>query len=199
MAESKTEGVIKRVIIVGRAASGKDYLRMAFQKAGFVYQVGYTTRQPRVGEEHGIDYFFVTEEKFNHMTEQELWHEKVVFNGNQYGTRKDQFHSDETCVFIMSPEGLRSLNARDRKESLIVFLNMDSKSLESRLKARRMSLESIARRQLADRQFDSYVVGGPGIVVTHPTFDADRIVQQAIQRLDEKRARALMDLVPVST
>jgi guanylate kinase len=37
----------KRIILCGRAASGKDYLRKLLQEDGFKYQISYTTRPPR--------------------------------------------------------------------------------------------------------------------------------------------------------
>ena len=48
----------KRIILVGKAASGKDHLRKKFESRGFKYAVTYTTRPPREGEIDGKDYLF---------------------------------------------------------------------------------------------------------------------------------------------
>ena len=53
----------KRIILVGKAASGKDHLRKRFESRGFKYSVSYTTRPPREGEIDGKDYFFITDEQ----------------------------------------------------------------------------------------------------------------------------------------
>ena len=53
----------KRIILVGKAASGKDHLRKRFESRGFKYAVSYTTRPPREGEIDGKDYIFLTDEE----------------------------------------------------------------------------------------------------------------------------------------
>ncbi len=51
----------KRIILVGKAASGKDHLRRKYESRGFKYAVTYTTRPPIEGEVNGKDYFFITD------------------------------------------------------------------------------------------------------------------------------------------
>jgi len=53
----------KRIILVGKAASGKDHLRKRFESRGFKYAVSYTTRPPREGEIDGKDYIFISEDE----------------------------------------------------------------------------------------------------------------------------------------
>jgi hypothetical protein len=48
-----------RIILCGKAASGKDHLRKILEGRGFKYGVSYTTRPPRQGEIDGKDYLFV--------------------------------------------------------------------------------------------------------------------------------------------
>ena len=50
-----------RIILCGKAASGKDHLRKILEGRGFKYGVSYTTRPPRKGEIDGKDYFFLEE------------------------------------------------------------------------------------------------------------------------------------------
>ncbi len=56
-----------KLVLVGKAAAGKDYLRTRYENRGFVFGVSYTTRPPRkrANEKEGIDYYFVNEELLN--------------------------------------------------------------------------------------------------------------------------------------
>ena len=53
------------VIISGPSGSGKGtVVRKLDADKGFALSISMTTRDPRPGEEHGRDYFFVSEEEF---------------------------------------------------------------------------------------------------------------------------------------
>jgi guanylate kinase len=54
----------------------------------FIYSVSCTTRAPRPGEENGIDYHFLTKEKFQHLIEDGEMLEYALVHGNYYGTLK---------------------------------------------------------------------------------------------------------------
>ena len=51
-----------KLVLVGKAASGKDHLRKRLMDKGLNYGISHTTRPPREGEVDGQDYFFVSEE-----------------------------------------------------------------------------------------------------------------------------------------
>ena len=68
----------KRIILVGKAASGKDHLRKRFESRGFKYAVTYTTRPPRDGEVDGKDYVFITDEESIKMIESNMFYEYVL-------------------------------------------------------------------------------------------------------------------------
>jgi guanylate kinase len=139
-----------RIIIVGKAASGKDYLRKSYENRGYVYAVSYTTRPPRPGEINGKDYIFISENDFTAMIDYEEWYEWVSFNGWKYGTSKAQFYHDD--LFIMTPTGISHITAEDRKESFIIFLDMPIEKRRARLIERVMPGDSIERRIIADEE-----------------------------------------------
>ncbi|MEZ5346746.1 MAG: guanylate kinase [Pyrinomonadaceae bacterium] len=57
------------------------------------YSVSYTTRSIRDGEENGKDYFFVAEEEFRRLIENDAFLEHAVVHGNHYGTSKEKVES----------------------------------------------------------------------------------------------------------
>jgi guanylate kinase len=139
----------KRVILVGKAASGKDYARKMLQSKGFSYAVSYTTRPPREGEIDGEDYFFKSVEEFQSMIEAGEFYEHVVFNNWYYGTTVKQFYEDD--VFIMTPYGVSKLKQDDRKKTWIIFFDIEESVRKERLSVR-SDADTVERRLKADEQ-----------------------------------------------
>jgi guanylate kinase len=137
----------KRIVLVGRAASGKDHMRKTLEDKGYRYAVSYTTRPKRDGEVHGIDYYFLTNEEFESMIEQNEFYEHVSFNGWHYGTTNQQFYNDD--VFIMTPHGISHIDPNDRKNTFIMYLDMKLGVRQRRL-AQRSDADSVERRLAAD-------------------------------------------------
>lgn len=138
-----------RIVLCGKAASGKDHLRKRLQSRGFKYGVSYTTRPPRAGEVNGVDYYFISDEEFSRMELEGQWYESVSFNGWHYGTTIEQFK--ETCnLFIMTPIGVSHIKPEDRRETTVIWLDIDEAARRERLAHRAMPGDSMERRLAAD-------------------------------------------------
>jgi guanylate kinase len=157
----------KRIILVGRAASGKDYLRKKLEAQGFRYAVSYTTRPPREGEIDGVDYIFISPTEAQEMIKNDEFYEYVEFNGWVYGTSRDQF--DEDDVFIMTPTGLSHVDEDSRKKSFVIFIDIDEETRRERMANRNMPGDSVDRRIEADRKdFENFT--NYDIRITNPGF-----------------------------
>ena len=88
----------KRIILVGKAASGKDHLRKTLESRNFKYAISYTTRPPREGEVDGRDYFFINRAKAYEMIQSGEFFEYVMFNGWLYGTSVEQWQQHEQLL-----------------------------------------------------------------------------------------------------
>jgi len=55
----------------------------------FATSISHTTRDPRPGEEHGSDYYFVKMEDFEDLIGKEGFVEHAKFGGNRYGTSRE--------------------------------------------------------------------------------------------------------------
>lgn len=54
----------------------------------FALSVSHTTRQPRAGEAHGVDYYYVTADAFEALAQADGFVEHAKFGSNRYGTSK---------------------------------------------------------------------------------------------------------------
>ncbi len=155
-----------RVILVGRGGAGKDLLKNRMIARGFVPEVSYTTRPPRLGEVNGKDYHFVTVEAFESMVARGEMHEHVTFNGWLYGTSNANWNNDR--LYIKTPSGVRLMSAEDRASSFIIYLDIPREVCLERLKLR-ADADNAERRALAD---DADFAGfeDHDLRVTCPTF-----------------------------
>lgn len=138
----------KRIILVGKAASGKDYLRTKFIDRGFIPSVSMTTRPSRPGEINGKDYIFISEEDASRMIENDEFYEYVRFNGWLYGTTKKQFNEDD--IFIMTPTGISKIKPEDRGKCFIIFIDIPTEVRRDRLNLRIMPGDTLDRRLNSD-------------------------------------------------
>ena len=159
---------MNKIILVGKAASGKDHLRKVLHGRGFTYGISYTTRPPREGEIDGHDYYFITEDEFKKKIDNGFWYEWIQFNGWYYGTSNDQFKRD--CnLFIMTPKGISHIDPIDRKECTIMYLDISIEERTQRLNARHMPGDSLKRRIEAD-EFDFKDFTDYDIRIDNPNF-----------------------------
>jgi len=156
-----------KLVLVGKAASGKDYLKTRLKKKGFKIGVSHTTRPPRPSETDGVDYRFTDEATFKQMIEKDQFVEYMHFNGWYYGQTKEDFTHAE--VMIMSKDGLDILPEQYRKECMVIYLDIDRKTRVERLNLREDPNDSVERRLLADdEQFKGF--NDFEIRITNPDF-----------------------------
>jgi len=152
---SKNKKKHRRIILVGKMAAGKDYMKSIFTSKGFTQEVSYTSRKPRPGEMDGSDYIFITKHQFEKFIKEDFFKQYVLFGGNYYGTSKLQWNTKD--VFIMTPSGVANLTANDRKDSFVMYIDVPQEIRIQRLHKRNMTEEEIADRiKLDEMNFDGY-------------------------------------------
>lgn len=156
-----------KLVLVGKAAAGKDHLKARLKDRGFKIGISHTTRPPRPGEKDGVDYHFTDEATFKQMIEEDHFVEYMYFNSWYYGQTKEDFAHAE--VMIMSKEGLDILPEQYRKQCMVIYLDIDRETRIKRLSMREDPNDSITRRLLADdEQFKGFE--DFEIHITNPDF-----------------------------
>jgi len=78
-------------LVSGPSGSGKTTLCRRLAEAGEAdYAISCTTRLPRQGEQHGIDYFFLSREEFKERISKGHFIEHAEVHDNFYGTLHDE-------------------------------------------------------------------------------------------------------------
>ena len=116
------------VVLAGPTAVGKGavstYIRENFP--GVHLSVSATTRQPRPGEVHGVNYYFVSDEEFDELEKTgRMLETATVHNAYRYGTPRepidDALAAGRSVLLEIDIQGARSVK-RAMPEAVLVFL-----------------------------------------------------------------------------
>lgn len=137
------------------------------------YSVSATTRVPRPGERHGVNYFFVSQDEFDRLVADGQMLEHAYFAGNHYGTPQgpvaEHLAAGRDVLLEIDVQGARQVRASEGlgKEAVLVFLAPPSfEELARRLIGRGTETEAAtaarldaARAELAaEAEFDHTLV-----------------------------------------
>ena len=158
----------KRIIICGAAASGKTFLRKKLEERGFHFDVSYTTRPRRPGEEDGVHYKFIKRDTFEFMAEIGSFYEHVEYNGYGYATGVVEWNTSD--CFIMETDGIKHIDKKSRTKTVIIYLNPPIKIRKERMLGERGWAEEEANKRLKTdkkkfKDFTDY-----DLMITNPDF-----------------------------
>lgn len=116
------------------------------------FSISYTTRPPRPNEINGVDYQFVSPEKFRRMIEEGQLVEWAEIYGNFYGTPKtavEEYRSKgKDIVFDIDPVGARSIKEAYKESVTIFVLPPSLRELKERLIQRGTDDGSVIKKRL---------------------------------------------------
>ena len=152
---------------VGKGTVINEFLR---RHSDFKLSISCTTRGKREGEEHGVNYFFLSQEEFRKCVDNNEFLEWAEFSGNCYGTKKEFV---ENCLskgenLILEIDTKGALNVKKiMPEATLIFIAPPSvEELEARLRGRHTETEEAIQKRLASikseiensKQYDYVVV-----------------------------------------
>ncbi|URA10236.1 guanylate kinase [Thermospira aquatica] len=131
------------VIISGPSGVGKTtlYKRLLAEfPERLAFSVSATTRKPRPGEVHGVDYYFYTREDFEKAKENGEFAEWAEVYGNYYGTLKSELEQimseGKTALLDVDVQGGMSIK-KAFPEAFLVFIKPPSiEELRKRIQKR---------------------------------------------------------------
>jgi guanylate kinase len=151
-------------IVSAPSGTGKTTLveRLVQCVAGLRMSRSYTSRPARLGEQDGVDYNFITRERFEAMVHEGQFLEWADVFGNYYGTSAADTEAvlarGEDVVLVIDVQGARQVRSRGIETIGIFVLPPSADVLEQRLRGRSKDSEEQIRRRLrvASAEVDEY-------------------------------------------
>ena len=141
------------IVVSGASGVGKStVLKKAMEIRGdLIFSVSVTTREPRPGEVDGVDYDFITQDKFNEMERNGEFAECDNHFMKSYGTPLAQLEeklSRGNAVLDIDPKGAMQIKAKYPDATLIFIQPPSWEILEARLRSRADTDEEQVRKRL---------------------------------------------------
>lgn len=143
------------IVISAPSGCGKTTIaRAILQKyPTMLFSVSATTRAPRVGEQHGKDYFFLAKEDFQQRVQAGELVEWEEIYGNNYGTLKSEvdrsLNQGNVMLFDVDVNGALSIKKRYPHDSVLIFIKPPNfEVLKQRLLSRKTEDEAAMKRRL---------------------------------------------------
>ncbi|MCB0605870.1 MAG: guanylate kinase [Saprospiraceae bacterium] len=126
----------KLIVVTAPSGAGKTTIvKHLLQKFDFIdFSVSATTREKRPHEIEGMDYFFITTEKFKQLIADEAFAEyEMVYQDQYYGTLMSEidriWNSGKHIIFDIDVQGALTLKRKFRERCLTIFIKPPSKEL----------------------------------------------------------------------
>ena len=145
------------IVMSGPSGAGKTSLGRALveQVEGLRFSVSHTTRQPRQGERHGVEYFFVSEPDFREMVARDRFLEHARVHGHYYGTSREWVRgcldSGRDVLLDIDVQGARQIMDQVRDALTILILPPSRRELERRLTHRGQDRMAVIHRKPVKR------------------------------------------------
>tara|TARA_B100000214_G_scaffold134622_1_gene95735 strand:- start:16 stop:549 length:534 start_codon:yes stop_codon:yes gene_type:complete len=142
------------IIFSGPSGVGKStIINELINHKDLYFSVSHTTREKRHNEENGVDYFFINEDEFNNLINNDFFIEYEKYGTDFYGTGMDQLStSNPITVLDVEVNGATKL-LNENKSFIGIFIDIENEVLIERLKERGHDEEFINKRMnLANEQ-----------------------------------------------
>jgi len=191
------------LIISGPSGVGKTTITRAVRQAfaddgpdprdrrGAVFSVSATTRAPTHLERDGVDYHFVTNERFDELVAQGAFLEWAGVFGKRYGTLRDwvahQLAAGRLVILEIDVQGAVNVK-RDIPDAAAMFvLPPTEDELLARLRARKREPEEAIQRRFAEAKREIAAARASGVFDTFIVNDTlDRATGEAIAWVRER-------------
>lgn len=152
----------KLVIFSAPSGSGKTTIVRELLKLfpQFEFSISATSRQPRGEEQHGVDYYFLTNEEFKERVARDEFVEwEEVYQGTCYGTLKSEMEriwsKGNVIVFDVDVMGGINLKRLFGEDACSIFIMPPSiEELERRLRGRGTDSEEVILKRINKAEFE---------------------------------------------
>jgi guanylate kinase len=186
---SSKDGIM--VILSSPSGSGKTTLvKEISSKNNYSISISHTTRTPRTNEINGKEYFFVGEEEFKKLINNNEFLEYAKVFNNYYGSSKklvlDNLKKGKNIIFDIDWQGTEQIKQKKLNYQLITFfiLPPSKEELFDRLSNRDLKDKSIVEQRM--KQFDEDVLHWKNYDFVVVNDDLETCYNQIINLIETK-------------
>ena len=153
MNQKKERGQL--IVLSGPSGVGKSTViaELFAQRSNIYFSVSYTTRQPRVGEQDGVNYNFVSRAEFERMIADDELLEYAEYVDNYYGTSmkliQEKLDAGIDVLLDIEVQGAAKVRARCPDALFIFIIPPSFEELSRRLHRRNTDSEEVIAGRLA--------------------------------------------------
>ena len=185
----------KLVVFSGFSGSGKGTIMkelMAKHGDDYALSVSATTRGPRPGEEHGREYFFISEEEFEQMIKADGLLEYARYVDHYYGTPKsyvnEQLSAGKNVILEIEIQGALKIK-KQFPDTVLMFVSAPSADeLKDRLVGRGTETKEVCAQRLSRAYEESLGIEKYDyLVVNDKLDDCVELVNDIIHSSDDTK------------
>lgn len=143
------------MVVSGPSGCGKGTVLAEIVKSDRIfYSVSATTRSPRPGETDGVNYYFLTKEKFEEMIADDGMLEYASYCGNYYGTPRkpveDMLEKGIHVILEIEVQGAMKIKEKCPEAVFVFILPPSLKELRRRLEKRGTETAEVIEKRLGE-------------------------------------------------
>ncbi len=153
------------IVLSGPSGVGKSTViaELFSQRENLFFSVSFTTRAPRMGEQDGVNYNFVSTEQFLAMIERDELLEHAQYVDNYYGTSlkviEDKLAEGVDVLLDIEVQGAATVRNRCPNALLIFIVPPSFEDLSRRLRKRATDDESVIESRMEKAKIELREVG----------------------------------------
>ncbi len=181
------------IILTAPSGAGKTSLSRAVveRHPEIHYSISVTSRPPRLGEQDGVDYHFVSVAEFERMLEAGELIEWAMVHDNYYGTPRrqieDRLQAGVDVVMDIDTVGARSIKKIFPQAVSIFVLPPSLEELARRLQGRATDSEEVIKKRLNKAKWEMAEIGDFEYFIVNDRFE--QAVQQVVSIIEAERCR----------
>ena len=192
----KKKGML--AVISGFSGAGKGTLmkKLMDNYDNYSLSISATTRAPRPGERDGVDYFFVTRERFLKKKKNDELLEYAQYVDNYYGTPKAYVEAEmkkgKDVILEIEIQGALKIRAKYPESVLIFITTPTAEELKKRLMHRGTESEEVIKRRLERAALEAVGVEAYDYILVND--DLDKTVKHLNYLIQDQHMRASQQL-----
>ena len=168
----------KLIIFSAPSGAGKSSLikqLIEMSESPLELSISATTRNPRDGEIHGKDYFFISDEEFNLLNDQDAFLESANVHGFKYATLRsfveEKINLGISVILDIDVQGYKQIIETSQIFTSIFILPPSFKELEQRLLSRGLDSKDVISKRLSNAIIELESANLFDFVVLNDNFD----------------------------